>query len=197
MNTTVEQIDDVLKEQGSTLETLRQCLVEYFGIRFAESESKPYYRRPPFALRLPHGDYVFVAKPTISVSGGIVTLTDGLEIESLRVLDDRHSCTVLNITVRPDEIRKTRWKCDVSLSVDAAENLVELSKFFLLFPDQVFARSKDRCCCCGKPLTDEQSRCRGIGPDCLKALTGHWRHWFVENVEMQEPVPQWRSVYAE
>jgi hypothetical protein len=34
----------------------------------------------------------------------------------------------------------------------------------------VFARSHDNCCCCGKGLTDELSRSRGIGPECIKKL---------------------------
>jgi hypothetical protein len=34
----------------------------------------------------------------------------------------------------------------------------------------VFARSHDNCSCCGKALTDELSRSRGIGPECIKKL---------------------------
>jgi hypothetical protein len=34
----------------------------------------------------------------------------------------------------------------------------------------VFARSHDNCCCCGKGLTDELSRSRGIGPECIKKI---------------------------
>ncbi|WP_437194633.1 DUF6011 domain-containing protein [Planctomicrobium sp. SH527] len=85
---------------------------------------------------------------------------------------------------------------DDSLSFDAAENLVELTKFFLLFPDQVFARSKDRCCCCGRPLTDEISRARGIGPECLRVVNLCWQQWLTPQ-EVQQPLKLWRSVYDE
>jgi hypothetical protein len=34
----------------------------------------------------------------------------------------------------------------------------------------VFARSHDSCCVCGRHLTDEQSRSRGIGPECIKTV---------------------------
>jgi hypothetical protein len=37
-------------------------------------------------------------------------------------------------------------------------------------PLGVFARSTDHCCICGRALTDELSRCRGIGPECIKGL---------------------------
>ena len=190
-------IEDVLTQHVPVLEKLRQSLVAYFHLCVDQSKTKTYTRRPPFALRLPHGDYVFVIKPTICQMNKVVTLADGLHIESLRVLDDRHSSSVLDVLVFPDSIRKTGWMCDYSLSLDAAENLVELTKYFLLFPDEVFARSKDRCCCCGKSLTDEISRCRGIGPECLKDVTTHWRHWLVEEHQEQQPVRIWRSIFDE
>ena len=35
-------------------------------------------------------------------------------------------------------------------------------------PMGTMARSRESCCICGKRLTDEKSRVRGIGPECLK-----------------------------
>jgi hypothetical protein len=40
----------------------------------------------------------------------------------------------------------------------------------MLLDDQgeVLARSRDRCCICGRKLTDELSCSRGIGPECYR-----------------------------
>src|ERR1019366_5654189 len=114
----------------------------------------------------------------------------------LRVLDERHSSSVLDVLVFPDSIRKTRWMCDYSLSLDAAENLVELTKYFLLFPDEVFARSKDRCCCCGKSLTDEVSRCRGNCGHCytLVCMAEAARFLLVEG-EILDGIAKWNEEF--
>jgi hypothetical protein len=47
---------------------------------------------------------------------------------------------------------------------------VEVMRDFLDDHSAVFARSHDHCCCCGKGLTDELSRSRGIGPECIKKI---------------------------
>jgi hypothetical protein len=35
---------------------------------------------------------------------------------------------------------------------------------------ELFGQKLGRCGCCNRPLTDEQSRARGIGPECAKGL---------------------------
>jgi hypothetical protein len=192
---TSAMLDNVISEADYDLQQLRRCLVDYFLLCVEHSKLKVFHRRPPFALRLPHGDFIFVAKPTTNKCNGIVTISDGIHIESLRVADDRRLGSTLNLTIKPMSTRKTRWLSDYAKSIDAAENLVELTKYFLIFPQLVFAKSKDCCCCCGRHLTDEQSRCRGIGPECLKVATELWKNW------VDTPPPQsqqkWRSIYEE
>ena len=39
---------------------------------------------------------------------------------------------------------------------------------FIADPDAAFAASGSHCVFCGRPLTDEASRLRGIGPDCFE-----------------------------
>lgn len=37
-----------------------------------------------------------------------------------------------------------------------------------------FAAFASRCCCCGKRLTDERSKCYGIGPECRHGASLDW-----------------------
>jgi len=53
-------------------------------------------------------------------------------------------------------------------AIDGAERIVEVVQSFLMCRDDVFARSKTHCSICGRALTDDQSRTRGIGPECIK-----------------------------
>jgi hypothetical protein len=49
----------------------------------------------------------------------------------------------------------------------ATKRGIETIRAFLERPGEVFARSHDKCCLCGKPLTDAKSMGRGIGPECF------------------------------
>jgi len=51
----------------------------------------------------------------------------------------------------------------------AVHEFINTVSDFILFPWQVFGRSKNKCCCCGKGLTDDISRSRGVGPECLRS----------------------------
>jgi len=56
-------------------------------------------------------------------------------------------------------------------SPDALNKFAELVDTFVRSPEKVFEASKDHCCFCGRKLTDQLSRCRGIGPECLERIT--------------------------
>jgi hypothetical protein len=60
----------------------------------------------------------------------------------------------------------TRWS--LWYGVAAAGRLVRLAGDFLANPAAVAARSADRCSICRRRLTDEVSRSRGVGPECLE-----------------------------
>jgi hypothetical protein len=42
--------------------------------------------------------------------------------------------------------------------------ILDTAHDLLMDPAEVFSRQADKCCCCGKALTDVVSRTRGIGP---------------------------------
>jgi hypothetical protein len=84
---------------------------------------------------------------------------------------ERDLSRVLVAFLRADGLRLERVRVD-RVGRDAAARLADGVMHFLDDPAEVFARSSDRCCICGKKLTDDQSRARGIGPDCLQH--GEW-----------------------
>jgi hypothetical protein len=49
-----------------------------------------------------------------------------------------------------------------------ADQALQTIADYLADPATVFARSHGHCCICGRSLTDELSRSRGIGPECIK-----------------------------
>lgn len=70
--------------------------------------------------------------------------------------------------------RWKRWGCGEALgrSDAALERMVGVMQDFITDPDAVFSRSAGRCCLCQRALTDEVSRGRGIGPECVQKYAG-------------------------
>jgi hypothetical protein len=56
--------------------------------------------------------------------------------------------------------------------------VLQVCRDFLAAPAVVFARSANRCCICGRALTDGVSRARGIGPECMGRCS-----WLLPRVE--------------
>jgi hypothetical protein len=52
--------------------------------------------------------------------------------------------------------------------------VVDTIRSFVENPRGVLARARDNCCICGKPLIDELSRSRGIGPVCIDLARFDW-----------------------
>lgn len=158
-------IDELLKSDD--IRILREMCVDFF---MSASEGKTYSRCPPLALRLPHDDFVIVVKPTTTHAGKSVTVDQrGVLIECLRRFDDRKSAKWLTLLVTSD-VRKLRWMRNHALSCEAATALVEMAGLFAIDPYFVIEKNLNNCCCCGKGLTDEVSRARGIGPECMERI---------------------------
>jgi hypothetical protein len=54
-------------------------------------------------------------------------------------------------------------------AVDDARRVIATIRDFMADSRAVLARGCDNCCICGRPLSDELSRSRGIGPECIKS----------------------------
>jgi hypothetical protein len=61
------------------------------------------------------------------------------------------------------------WRYSVANAEDIARAVGTIQDF-LTDHLAVLARSHDNCCVCGRALTDELSRSRGIGPECIQKI---------------------------
>ena len=80
--------------------------------------------------------------------------------------------SILDLTISEDGAQATRYlhnreKNDASIGL-----VVQTLSDLLANPMQTFAEQSDRCCCCGKKLSDITSRLRGIGPECIRYFVG-------------------------
>lgn len=147
-------------------------------------------RCPPVALCLRDPDHVFTMKPGYKSAnkrrqqdGAVIVeeygqmLYDTVYIDciSINQMPPQNGRTVLRHTkackLRLDEQGQLThhgiWYYRYAPS--AVDEFIKLVNDFILFPWQVFSRSESRCCCCGRWLTDDVSRSRGIGPECLRS----------------------------
>ena len=160
-------LDEILRDLA-ILELRENCVAFFLDA----SQGKTYSRKPPLALRLPHGDYVIVVKPTTTRSNGVRVNDHGVLIECLKeckdAVENKFPVRMLAVLVETSA-KKMRWYFN-GKSEEAAMALVEMAKLFVADPQSVIARNTNNCCCCGKPLRDEVSRARGVGPECLTKM---------------------------
>ena len=161
-------ISDITSDPALT--ELRNACVAFFA---AVSGNHVYRRRPPLALRLPQDEFVTVVKPTTTHRHGEVRVDGrGIGIEVLKrcpdVVGNTFPVKMLRVVVE-ESARPTMWRLNGE-GIGAARALIQASKAFVDDPRSIVQRNKDNCCCCGKPLRDEISRARGVGPECLTKM---------------------------
>ena len=170
------------------LEKLHDMAASYFRCKCPDETALE--RRPPVALGLRGPGHVFTAKPgfrkprkRLGVDGSVAIVEYGrLDTESVYI-----DCVGV-IEMPPQDGRPVlRHQKACNLRLDAAGQLsqsgtwyyryapaavrefLRVAETFTTSPWQVFARSVDNCCCCGRALTDGTSRSRGVGPECLRS----------------------------
>lgn len=76
----------------------------------------------------------------------------------------------LKMSITEDGVRLGGFSCrgDRHLLLDDIKCVGRTFHRLIADPMATFAAQSDRCCCCGKALTDITSRLRGIGPECVK-----------------------------
>ncbi|HBJ33420.1 MAG TPA: hypothetical protein DDZ51_01405 [Planctomycetaceae bacterium] len=170
------------------LEKFFDMTVNYFRCKCFDRTNLE--RRPPVSLCLRDPDHVFTLKPGYrsatkrrqqdgsmvfkeygqmqfeSVYIDCVSITELPPQDGRQVLQHTKACKL-----RLDESGRLShhgaWYYRYAPS--AVDEFVKVVNEFILFPWQILSRSKNRCCCCGKWLTDDVSRSRGIGPECLRS----------------------------
>ena len=185
-----DQPAEVLKRYAQAnfkLEKFFDMSVNYFRCKCLDKTNLE--RRPPVSLCLRDPDHVFTVRPGFlspkkrRQQNGSVTIEEYGQMQFETVYID-----CVSITELPSQngraILKHTNACKLQLDESgqlsqhgtwyyryapiAVHEFVNVVSEFILFPWQILSRSKDRCCCCGKWLTDDISRSRGIGPECLR-----------------------------
>lgn len=169
-----QQAHAYLWEHDQTADAFRDAIQPLFTSMW-EKTKRPVARRPNISLRL---------------------VANGLPLAKLVVLPVWSPSTK---TIRPERLRMElmverqvtakgqpakKWTRQVTASINdifeagaiRPSVLEDLSRVVATMKDfnrnkqTVLARSHDWCCCCGRTLTDEVSRARGIGPECIKLI---------------------------
>jgi hypothetical protein len=168
-----EQIQHLVASHSRVFSDFREIAEPIFDAML-EGESV-FSRRPNVSLRLP-------------VSGGLAArvlvrpgwdrrrkeirsgMTAEMVIERVATAGIRCNIPLPHVEVAVEMSDKgprwTLWTHDDGES--ALHLMVGTMAEFVEDPERVFARSSDRCCLCGRRLTDEVSRGRGIGPECIQ-----------------------------
>ena len=168
------------------LQKLYDMAVNYFRCKCLDKTNLK--RRPPVALCLRDPDHVFTLKPgfrqprkrlvdrieTIVEYGQMEFDTIYIDCVSVIEMPPQNGRPVLQhqraCKLRVNEAGQLSWSSwTYRYAPIAVHEFVNTANDFILFPWQIFSRSKDRCCCCGKRVTDDISRSRGIGPECLRS----------------------------
>jgi hypothetical protein len=98
---------------------------------------------------------------------------------------------LMTLTLREGKPPKAGWTpYDPDVRATRLRTILDTAHDLLMDPADVFSRQADKCCCCGKALTDVVSRTRGIGPECIRMFGS-----FTEFAEQPDAVAKYRQQY--
>ena len=169
-----EEMDFVLSKVDESRKWFVSVVCGYFAEQWeAKRPIGPVSRLPPIALKLVWEDIIFVLKPGLCYEGLNRRLdTDKIHVEFVGA----GKITLYRHPVASGEARIGNWRqwYRDGRTSKALEVFARLMPAFVADPFQVFGVSRDWCCNCCRRLTDEVSRCRGIGPECLGRITDYF-----------------------
>jgi len=177
-----QAIKDYLSSFAEPLQAFREALTPLFTAMADQKlpASRQFVRRPQISLRLiANGEPLgkLIALPcSRNVYGTKYLACDCVHCE---LMIERQVTTAsdkvgknlqrwLAITIRPDSVHLSRASRSVAVAFGHVDRVVATMTDFVQDHCAVLARCRDECCICGRRLTDELSRARGIGPECLK-----------------------------
>jgi hypothetical protein len=171
--------DDFLRGNGAILDVFRDRLTPLFDSMRADKE--PFKRRPNISLRLiaagdPPAKVITLPGARFGRDGGcLIPSSHHVELLEQKEIKARHhgeekdalqfskKLSFANASDFPPTVG-TVYKS----AVEDARRVIETIRDFLDDSRAVLARGCDHCCICGRSLTDELSRSRGIGPECIR-----------------------------
>jgi uncharacterized protein (TIGR02996 family) len=188
MNSFTSPSEALLADSAEVLEAFRVSLTALFApleVAARRRAAGPLRRRPPISLRLiaegePPAKLVVLPHATVYGRRGQ---------RAVRLDCARMDCDLVDT----DSAGKSHVRLRVGLSpcaahiswerlvgaADDARRVVETVRDFITDRRAVLARCHDHCCVCGRGLTDELSRGRGIGPECVQHC-----HHFLERGQL-------------
>ncbi len=180
-------VDAAVSDNTTGLDTFYQWASQFF---LSASNGKTYSRRPPLGFKLVCGGFPHARiairpawsswrKEVIPTTVEIELLVEIHASEAARTeliggdpqyADVKLSTveSVLGFNLTPGRIK--RHKIYFIHAVDGVKRMIDTINQFVVCPEEVFARSSDHCCICGRALSDDVSRTRGIGPECAATL---------------------------
>jgi uncharacterized protein (TIGR02996 family) len=177
MNSFTSPPEALLADNAGLLESFRVSLTALFApleVAARRRAAGPFRRKPPISLRL----IVEGEPPAKLIVLPHATVFGRRDQRVVRLDCARMDCELVDT----GSALKSYVRLGVSLSPCAAhlgrrywqtalgdtQRVVETVRDFVTDRRKVLARSHDHCCICGRGLTDELSRGRGIGPECIQ-----------------------------
>jgi hypothetical protein len=177
---------DVLKADMGVLEAFKDRLTGVFlAMRdsLVEDGKEPFKRRPHASLRLiargePLAKVIALPHVRYDATGGYLVPTHHtIELLELRIRKAGKGGEGEDVAQFPKKLnfaddgpRAFRLGSIYKSAPDDVRRVVETIREFMDDARAVLARGCDHCCICGRGLTDELSRSRGIGPECIQKV---------------------------
>jgi hypothetical protein len=175
---------DYVRENAAILATFRERITSLFEAMRGDKE--PFKRRPNISLRLiaagtPTAKVITLPGVRFDRAGGyllpashVIELMEQREVK-VRGADGEQDALQFRrkLSIYSDGGLRHLEPCGLTGSlyasaVEDARRIVGTIREFLDDSRAVLARGCDHCAICGRGLTDELSRSRGIGPECIK-----------------------------
>jgi hypothetical protein len=178
--------NDVLQENAAILDAFRRRVTALFEA-MRDGKEEPFKRRPNISLRLialgdPPAKVITIPHVRHDRTGGYLIphnhTIELMEKKAIRAQDKDAEQLRCKLAFNNSDLTPSVGAIYKSAVADACRTIATI-RDFLGDSRAVLARGCDHCCICGRHLTDEVSRSRGIGPECIlktdvvAVLAGH------------------------
>jgi hypothetical protein len=185
-----------MNERGGIIENFRAKMQSFFEAAIEAQGKKEFERRPNISLRLvmegqPAGKLILVPR----WAKRYFSLFDQAMSGQRRTAVHTADCTMVHCEMMVEEEKEIDGKPAARLrrlltvnvggpfhgpglmhlsALEDFQRVLATMRVFVVDYHKVLSRSRQNCCICGRKLTDELSRCRGVGPECIKSAPAVW-----------------------
>jgi uncharacterized protein (TIGR02996 family) len=180
-NALESQMKGILAEHASLTESFRVSMTALFApleVAARKRADGPFKRKPPISLRLiadSDRPSKLIVLPCHSVRGHgdnrFVTLDCSRVMCELINTDPAPRTSPKRLVLKILPATASTWRYFYLTALDDLHRALKVIQDFVTDRHQVLARAHDHCSICGRRLTDELSRSRGIGPECIQSCS--------------------------